>query len=147
MFQFFCIVCTFCIVFLYICISFNLELFFYCVHTALFYYPAFWQQECANKIIVSVKLQLRRDYLIDANDSRATSARVERQSHEVARQSYRSRVAVVSIAALRRTMSMTMRRSSCLCFGENSSKTLQPVRWSSENATARWWFSSTDTSL
>jgi len=45
------------------------------------------------------------------------------------------------------TMSMTMRRSSCLCFGGNSVSTSQPGRCSRENATARWWFSRTDMSL
>ena len=45
------------------------------------------------------------------------------------------------------TMPMTMRRSACRCLTGTFCSTLQPVSWSSLNATAKWWFSSTDSSL
>jgi len=45
------------------------------------------------------------------------------------------------------TMLMTIRLRACRCFTGTFCRMLQPVSCSSLNATARWWFSSTDSSL
>lgn len=51
------------------------------------------------------------------------------------------------IQVVTHTMPMTMRRSACLCLMGTFCRMSQPVSWSSLNATAKWWFSSTDSSL